>query len=153
MAPTQLNAINAQVKMDTSATPTTDVSGFSNSVKVSGGNLAVGKNYVMNQKAPILTVGHPDSYEITYTALYNSGSVSGNQFQNLLLWWAAGSGSPCFISWAPNGLSTGSSGSDLFTSGSAYVSGPPLVSVDTEDEKQIMIETTLVTATITRTTL
>lgn len=124
----------------------TDISGYSNSVQISGGERAVAELNTFGTKTPIVVGGNRAALTIKVKAVYTEG-VSDLQE---IIRAAYENHSNLFLRWAPSGSATGKY---LYTSGSGTVTSHPYPGGEAGAADVLMTELTLVTPTITRTVI
>lgn len=118
---TPISAVDSKVEYSTSGSGGwVDMSGFVGKIELSGYDRDVADNYVFNVDNALITLGKKKHVEVTITGAYNSGSVAGNPLPTATT--AFSNKSAFHVRWAPIGLTTGSAGSDQWTSGSTGLS-------------------------------
>jgi hypothetical protein len=124
----QLSFKDAQIKLSTTSgsSAQVDISGYANAWKVSGGDRDSKDTDTFSGDTPVVTIGKRKGLDITVTALYTSGSATGNPYQTIET--AYQNGTQVYLTCAPQGLTSGSSGTDLYTAQPGYVLNAPYVS-------------------------
>jgi hypothetical protein len=137
----QMSFKDAKVEYNTSSGSAgwVDISGYANSVKVSGMDRSSKDTETFDGDTPISTYGKRSAGDVTIKAIYTSGSATGNPFQPFGTAYAACTA--MYIRVSPQGLLTsGSSGTDLFTFAEGRVITPPIVSGDAGSADAVQCE-------------
>lgn len=105
MAQTQnaISFVDAVVEISIDNATWTDISGFTNSLKIDGGERAVSEFFTLDGDTPILTKGKRSSLEINVSALYTE--TAGEAFDIVDGQYQANG--PLYVRWAPKGSTTG----------------------------------------------
>lgn len=131
---------NCVISLSTNGSVWTDVSGFSNSVEVDGGERAVSEFFTVDGDTPILTAGKRSLLEITLKAVYTE--AGSDPFALGLAAYEAGSA--LYIKWVPK------SGGYTYTSSAGIVASPVYPSGAADSADAIATELVLKVASITK---
>ena len=132
---------NCVVSLSANGSAWTDVSGFTNSVKVSGGERAVSEFFTVDGDTPILTRGKRSALEITLAAVYTELGTDPYAMATT----AYEGGSLLYIKWVPK------VGGFTFTSGGGYCTKPLYPSGAADSSDALPVEVTIKVATVTKT--
>ena len=149
MAQTQ-NAIswkNCEIEISTDAATWKDISGFSNSIKVDGGERAIGEFFTVDGDTPILTAGKRSSLTITISAVYTEDAADAPYIMAQTAYEAE---SALYVQWSPNG---GGVGDQQFTSSRGHVTQPVYPAGAADSGDPIVIEIVVAVASISKATI
>lgn len=122
-----------------------DVSGYSATVEVGGGERETGEAFTFDGDTPILSAGKRGALEIKMKFVYTEAGTN-YPFATLLAAYEAGS--KLYAKWQPKGAGVGNF---IYTTGGGYVTVPPYPGGEAESADPIVIETTLKVPTVTKT--
>lgn len=140
------NAISwkdCKIEMSANGTAWTDVSGFSNSVKVDGGERAIGEFFTVDGDTPILTAGKRSALTVTVAAVYTE---AGSDPYALAVA-AYEDCTPLYVRWSPKG---GNATNFQFTTSSGFVTQPVYPAGAADSGDPISIEVAVQVASITK---
>ncbi len=136
---------NCKVEISTNGTNWQNISGYANSIEVSGGERQSGEVFTFDGDTAIITVGKREPLEVTVRVVYDE-STSGpfetvrNAYEN---------GTSLHVRWAPRG---GTTGHFLFTADPGPVTSIKYPSGEVSGDP-IMVEFTVKTPKITKGTV
>lgn len=137
--PQVTNAIsfkNCKVEISTNGTTWTDISGFANSIEVSGGDRQTGETYTFDGDTAIIAVGKREPWEITLKVVYTEGV--NEPFEVVRA--AYESGTSLYVRWSPKG---GASGSFQYTSAAGVVTAVTYPSGEAGSGDPLLVEFTV----------
>ena len=124
-----------------------DISGFSNSLSVDGGERQVGEFFTCDGDTPIVTYGKRNMLTITIQVVYTEGAAD----EPYIMAATADEGNnPLLVKWSPKG---GSAGNFEFESSDAYVTSPVYPQGAADSPDAIALEISLSCGGITRATV
>ncbi len=149
----QISPKDTKIEYSTNGTDWTDMSGYSNKTAGTGGAREVVGTPVFDADVPVMTAGKRKELDLAVDCIYASGSAAGNPYRTFEA--AYQNGSALYVRYAPQGLSTsGSAGSDLFTSSAGIVSEPPYITdLDGASANAVAFSGRVKFASLTRSTL
>ncbi len=103
------------MEVSTNGTTWTDISGFANSIEVSGGERQIGEAYTFDGDTALLTSGKREPVEVTVRVVYTEGTSEPFEVVRA----AYEDGSSVYVRWSPKG---GSAGNFQFTTAAGLVS-------------------------------
>lgn len=125
----------------------TDISGFANSVAVSGGDRDIGALKTLSGDTPIIAGGKRNPLDVTVKVAYTEGAtephvVATNVYE--------ASGSSLYLRWAPSGSSAGKK---LFTTSAGIVKSPVYPQGGADSGDPVTVDITITVASITPSTM
>lgn len=108
---------NCAIELSTDNTNWSNISGWSNSISIDGGDRQVGEFFTLDGDTPILTPGKRNSFDLTTKVVYTEGA--SDPYTTFLS--AYEGGTPLYLRWAPKGLTAGNF---QFTTGPCIVTTP-----------------------------
>ena len=134
---------SAYIAWSTGGTTFTDISGWSNSVNVDGGERNTGSAFTADTDTPIVLRGKREPLGVTVRALYTE--VSTDPYKRFET--AYEGASDFYIRWAPAG---NTSGNMQYTTSAGTIKSPPYQAVeDVGDGEALVVEMELECASIT----
>ena len=137
MSPTEM-----YVGVSTDGSSWTDVSGYANSVEISGGERQTGSAHTFDGDTAIIKAGKRDPLTITVRGVYTE---TATQFYDKVVD-AYTAGTSFYVRWSPGG---GDSGDLGFTSSSGFIKNNPYPAGSTDDAAPVMTELVLECASVT----
>lgn len=125
-----------------------DVSGFSNSITVDGGERATSEFFTAEGDTPIVTAGKRASYEITLKAVYTEDASNAPFIMGLTAYSSVNN--RLLIRWSPKG---GAIGTYRYTSSEAMVNSPVFPTGAADSSDAIPVELKLKCLSITKATV
>lgn len=125
-----------------------DVSGFSNSVEVDGGERSVAEFFTVDGDTPILTAGKRALLEITLKAVYTEDASNAPFIMGLTAYVTAGN--TLLMRWSPKG---GAIGQFRYLTSTAICSAPVYPAGAADSGDAIPVELVLKCASITKSTI
>jgi len=138
-----LSWASCKIELSANGSAWTDVSGFSNSVSVDGGERGVGEFFTADGDTPILTAGKRSSLEVTVKAVYTEAGSDPYAMATA----AYEGNSALYVRWSPKG---GVSTNFQFTTARGHVLKPVYPQGAADSPDAIAIEVTIKTASITK---
>ena len=132
-----------QISNDIFVAHDVDVSGFSNSVKVSGGERATAEFFTVYGDTPIVTKGKRSALEITVQVVYTEGVAEAYEVVRALY----ESGGLLSIKWSPKG---GSTGKFSYLTSPGYITKPPYPGGASDSADALSFEISLKATLITK---
>ena len=132
------------VGLGTDGSTYTDVSGYANSVKISGGERETGNAFTFDGDTSIIKAGKRGPMTVTVRGVYTE---TASQFYDLAQT-AYEAGTAFYVRWSPGGGDAGDSG---FTAGAGIVTGVPYPSAEADGEPilvQCVIEVAVITEAV-----
>lgn len=134
---------NVAIEISTNGSSWTNISGFANAVKVSGGERQTAEFFTADGDTPILTAGKRASIEVAVTAVHTEG---GGEPAEVIR--AAYEGStPIYVRWTPKGLSTGNY---QYTTSAGILTTPSYPQGDASTPDVVPLEFTIKVLTVTK---
>ena len=132
-------------KIETSANGSswTDISGFANSLDVSGGERKLEETFTYSGDVPILTAGKRGALEVKVKAVYTEGASDPTEVVRA----AYEGGTSLYVRWSPKG---GTTGQFQYATAAGKVTTPVYPKGDAESAAAVMIEFTLKTPSVTK---
>lgn len=134
------------IAISTNGTAFTDISGFSNSVEVGGGDREIGTFFTADGDTPILGAGKRGELEVTLKAVYTEGA--SDPFMVALS--AYEGATDLYARWAPKGNATGNL---QYTTSKGIVVSPVYPQGEVQSGDPVAIEIMLKCASITKATI
>lgn len=134
------------LQMSTSGSAWTDISGFANSVAVSGGDRDIGALNTMTGDTPILAAGKRNALDVTVKAAYTENASE----PHVVATTAYETPSSLYLRWAPSGSS---SGKKLFTTSAGIVKSPVYPQGGADSGDPVTVDITITVASITASTI
>lgn len=138
-----ISFVDAQVEYSTDGVAFADISGFANTVDVSGGDRSAGEVYTADGDLPILTFGKLAPVDITYTSVFTEGATE--PFERLRGYHQTENGAQVVFRFAPQG---GAGTGQLTLTGTGKITAMPYVSGDSESPDALKFSATVRTASI-----
>ena len=138
-----LSWANCRIELSPDTMTWTDVSGFSNSVKVDGGERAVSEFFTVDGDTPILTQGKRSALEVAIKAVYTE--EGSDPFALALTAYEAGS--PLYARWSPKG---GTTGNFLYTTSKGVCTKPVYPQGAADSADALPAEVTIKVASIAK---
>jgi hypothetical protein len=136
-----LSFVDAQVEYSTDGSSFADISGFANTVEVSGGERSAGETYTADGDIAILTFGKRAPVDIVYTCVFTEGAT--DPFERFRGYHQTADGSQVVLRWSPAG--GGGTGFFSFT-GTGKITDAPWLGGDAESPDPLMFAVGLRTA-------
>jgi len=137
---------NMKVEVSTDNSTWTNISGESNSIAISGGEIGSGEAYTAEGNLPLVGIGKVGLTEAKVKVIYveTSGSAWNTFFDAYV------NGSDVYMRYSPKG---GSTGNLMFTSGKGFVVSPVYPQGEVSDGNPTMCELTFKCPGFTKTTV
>ena len=141
-----LSWANCQIELSANGSTWTDVSGFSNSLSLDGGDRQMGEFFTCDGELPIITYGKRNMLTITIQAVYTEDGSDPYEMAHQ----AAENNTPLYVRWSPKAWAA--IGDLRFVSGAGFVSSPiyPQGAADSPDA--IVVDIAINVGSITRET-
>ena len=133
----------AVVKISTNCSDYTDISGWANTVTVSGGARMHGSAYTFDGDTPANGFGPREPLEVTIRCVYDE-ETAGTPFDDILASYETDCGGEFCIQWQPRGA-----GGETYTTVNSKIISHPYASGAKDDATPIMFETTVLAESIT----
>jgi hypothetical protein len=124
---------NMQIEISTDNNTWTDISGESNSIDLSGGEISTGEEYTAEGELPLVGIGKKSLTEAKVKVVYVEGNSSAWQ----TFFDAYSDGTEIYLRYAPKG---NAEGNNRFTSGKGFVTSPVYPKGSVAEAKPVMCE-------------
>lgn len=114
---------NCSVFLTTNSASYTDVSGWGNEIKLSGGEREIAELRTFSGETPFIAAGKRTPVEIELTLMYTEGST--DPFEVVRTAYETATPTPVYIRWSPRGLESTTTGEFVYTTDAVYVTGMP----------------------------
>jgi len=138
-----ISFVDAKVEYSTDGVAFADISGFANTVEVSGGERASGEIYTVDGDTGIVTFGKMAPVDIAYNSVFTEGAT--DPFERFRGYHQTADGSQVVFRFSPAG-GTGT-GNIVFT-GTGKITEAPWLGGDASSADPLMFSTTVRTASI-----
>lgn len=134
---------DAKIEISANGTTWTDISGFSNSVEVDGGDRSLGEIFTAEGDTPIITKGKRASMNVKMKIVYTEGASDPQEVVRA----DYESGTRMYVRWSPKG---GGSGAFMYTADPGYIESFSYPVADVGSGDTILTEFSVKVAKITK---
>lgn len=138
-----ISFVNATVEYSTDGVAFADISGFANTVDVSGGERSAGEVYTADGDIAILTFGKLAPVDITYNSVFTEGATE--PFERLRGYHQTANGAQVVFRFAPQG---GEGTGQITFTGTGKITEAPWLGGDAGSPDPLTFSTTVRTANI-----
>lgn len=140
-----MSFVDAEIRISADGDTYTDISGFANTLTVSGGERNFGEFFTADGDTPVLRAGKRVSLNVTVVILYTEGTADPTEV--LRGYYETAGGSDLYVDWSPAG---GDSTEFRYETSAGILLSPTYPSGDPEPGDPLSIEFSVQCATITK---
>ena len=136
-----ISFVNAKVEYGTASGSFTDISGWANTVEVSGGDRASGEVYTVDGDTGIVTFGKRAPVDVTYMCVFTEGAT--DPFEKFRGFHQTADGTQIRLRWSPQG---GAGTGKIAFTGTGKITAPPWLGGDAASPDPLTFSFTMRTA-------
>lgn len=140
-----ISFVDAEIRISTDGNSYTDISGFANTLTVSGGERNFGEFFTADGDTPVLRAGKRASLNVAVVILYTEATT--DPVEKLRGYYEADGGTPVYVDWSPKG---GDNTEFRYETAAGILITPLYPGGDPETGDLVQVEFSVQVATITK---